>query len=63
MASTRRPAPSSSLKYVCDGQNSVGTVIQVNGGFIAVDLDGAEVGRFKSLREAMRALPPIGRRA
>lgn len=51
--SNRNPAHFS----VTDGRVACGTVDVVDGAFIALDINGAVVGRFPPLRQAVRALP------
>jgi len=42
---------------VTDGRVACGTVDVVDGALIALDINGAVVGRFPPLRQAVRALP------
>jgi hypothetical protein len=53
--------PASAAVY--DGPDAVGSVVLASGGqYIAIDVTGAEIGRFGSLRAATRAIPPAGSR-
>jgi hypothetical protein len=40
---------------VTDGRDALGTVDLIDGAFVAVDVNGATVGRYASLRQAVRA--------
>jgi len=42
---------------VYDGQDRVGAIRRRNGRFIAIDARNRELGRFETLRNAIRAIP------
>jgi hypothetical protein len=47
-------------QWVYDGQHFCGRVEVIDGTFVAVDVDEKIIGRFKTLRQATRALPAGG---
>jgi hypothetical protein len=55
----RRPSADQALT-VYDGQHRVGSVVERNGGFFALDVHDRRVGVFPNQSEAMRALPAAG---
>jgi hypothetical protein len=42
---------------VTSGRVALGSITLTAAGFVAIDSDGKTVGRFRTLREAMRAFP------
>jgi hypothetical protein len=54
---TLHPAIGPKQYFIYDGRNSIGTVTEVSGRFIATDADGEVIGRFPTLIAATRALP------
>jgi hypothetical protein len=50
------PSPQAELA-VYDGQNRVGEIRRRDGLYIAIDARNRELGRFETLRGAMRAIP------
>jgi hypothetical protein len=50
-------SPQTACLSVYDGQTRVGEIRRRNGRFIAIDAQNRELGRFETLRNAMRAIP------
>jgi hypothetical protein len=50
-------SPQTACLSVYDGQTRVGEIRRRDGRFIAIDVQNRELGRFETLRNAMRALP------
>jgi len=43
--------------FIFNGRNSLGSVTEIDGHFVAFDNDGSRIGRFSTLLGATRALP------
>jgi hypothetical protein len=53
--SSRSPNSPQAHFAVTDGRDALGTVDQIDGAFVALDINGVIVGRFPTLRQAVRA--------
>jgi hypothetical protein len=62
IGSTDNPSkPTPQVISVSDGRDAVGTVEHRGGYFVAINIDGRIIGRFRNLKIAVRALPEGGR--
>jgi hypothetical protein len=53
----KSPKTACPVLSVYDGQTRVGEIRRRDGRFIAIDAQNRELGRFETLRNAMRAIP------
>jgi hypothetical protein len=51
-------APKDGGLAIYDGQEFMGSVLEMGAAFVTYDAAGARIGTFKTLAEASRAIPP-----
>jgi hypothetical protein len=57
-AVTSRQRPYNRTLQVTDGRIALGTILELAHGFVAIDIDGVEVGRYRCLKQASRSFDP-----